>query len=1165
MDSRASQRDIENRLDKAQEIAKIGVWEWDFERNLIISSTYLYTMFGLEASTAPTAVEKWTSLMHPDDLQQTIDSIMDAYHNKQKIDCDFRIVLPNGNLRWINLVGDCTPDDQSSSRMIGVCTDVTERKKTEEILKKSAERDKHIADVLQQTVMPPNIAKERNGFQLAARYRPALLEAEVCGDFCDIFDLGNNRVGVVIGDVVGKGLLGAVRVAAARNAIRCYAYLDNSPSCVMSLVNEALSKDISIENDMLTAFFAVLDTTRGILTYCNAGHEPPLHRKADGNVSALTVGGPMFIGMGTQVYREDSVRLGVDDIVVMFTDGITEARNTASRLEFGPSGVTQCLAEVHDIRPEEIAEKVLDAASDYVDGVLRDDAAIIVIKQAKEVGERTIDNTTVENHSDSPNPFNAITGAQLIEEALIRSESDLQSLLHAISESACLTDRNGIILTANETFAARIGRRVNECIGRTIFEVVPEPVASSRKQHFERVLQTGKPVQFEDQRGFIWFRNSIVPVKDADGNVIRLAIYAADITRSKHAEAERQAVIDIFSLINSNQELHEAVRVSIEYLASFLDCEAVGIRLQEGEDYPYFETRGLPDDFIMLEKSLCCLDSEGCVLRDESGCLCLECMCGNVIRGRFDPSLPFFTAGGSFWTNSTTRLLAQTSEADRQARTRNRCNGEGYESVALIPLSCGGENIGLLQLNDRREGRFDIEKIELLERICENLASTIKEKQSKRALEENEKRLRFYLDNSPMAVAEWDENLVVTKWTGSAQSIFGWSAEEIVGRYMCDLKIIVEDDLPLVSEALDKVVSGENTVAVCSNRNYTKDGRIIFCEWYNTIILDENKKMRSVLSQALDMTQRQLTQDALAHKHELMKYIIDHSSAGIAVHDKDLRYLFVSQHYLDAYHIADADIIGKHHYEVFPKLPGKWKRVHQRALNGEVITAQDDPYIDENGKTEWTTWECRPWYDVDGTIGGIIVYTEVVTERKLAEQEKRQFYRDTIKSVTQGKLELVTEEEVEHYLSEASLVCDVNSAKQSSEAHKLIYELCIEAGMDEERCRMFEHAVGEAAVNAINHASGCRLYAKREDDVVWVAVSDKGPGISTMLLPSATLRSGFSSKASMGMGYTIMMEGTDNILLCTGPAGTTVVLSVNIKAESAITTLSDLPVDWDNY
>ncbi len=92
-------------------------------------------------------------------------------------------------------------------------------------------------------------------------------------------------------------------------------------------------------------------------------------------------------------------------------------------------------------------------------------------------------------------------------------------------------------------------------------------------------------------------------------------------------------------------------------------------------------------------------------------------MCGNVIRGRFDPSRSFFTERGSFWTNATTELLATTTEKDRQARTRNRCNGEGYESVALIPLRSSNEVIGLLQLNDHRRGMFTPDKIRFFEEM----------------------------------------------------------------------------------------------------------------------------------------------------------------------------------------------------------------------------------------------------------------------------------------------------------------------------------------------------------------------------------------------------------------------------------------------------------------
>jgi signal transduction histidine kinase/ActR/RegA family two-component response regulator len=103
-------------------------------------------------------------------------------------------------------------------------------------------------------------------------------------------------------------------------------------------------------------------------------------------------------------------------------------------------------------------------------------------------------------------------------------------------------------------------------------------------------------------------------------------------------------------------------------------------------------------------------------------------MCGNILQGRFDPSKNFFTADGSFWSNCTTKLLATTTNADRQARTRNRCNGAGYESVALIPLRTGNQTFGLLQLNDKKKGRFTPDLIALFRRIADSIANFLAKK-----------------------------------------------------------------------------------------------------------------------------------------------------------------------------------------------------------------------------------------------------------------------------------------------------------------------------------------------------------------------------------------------------------------------------------------------------
>ncbi|MCC7576845.1 MAG: PAS domain S-box protein, partial [Methanomethylovorans sp.] len=135
-----------------------------------------------------------------------------------------------------------------------------------------------------------------------------------------------------------------------------------------------------------------------------------------------------------------------------------------------------------------------------------------------------------------------------------------------------------------------------------------------------------------------------------------------------------------------------------------------------------------------------------------------------------------------------------------------------------------------------------------------------------------------------------------------------------------------------------------------------------------------------------DITERKLSENALTHSHNLLRYIVEHTRSAVAVHDKDLNYIYVSQRYLEDYKVKEKDIIGKHHYEVFPDLPQKWRDVHQRALAGEISSAEDDPYFKDDGTVEWTRWECRPWYEADGSIGGIIVYTEVITDRKQAEE-----------------------------------------------------------------------------------------------------------------------------------------------------------------------------------
>jgi PAS domain S-box-containing protein len=174
----------------------------------------------------------------------------------------------------------------------------------------------------------------------------------------------------------------------------------------------------------------------------------------------------------------------------------------------------------------------------------------------------------------------------------------------------------------------------------------------------------------------------------------------------------------------------------------------------------------------------------------------------------------------------------------------------------------------------------------------------------------------------------------------------------------------------------------------------------------NQEILEENALLKQKI-QELEQSEseRKRAEEALTHSHDLMRYIIEHNRSCIAVHDRDLKYIYVSQRYLNDYKVKEKDVIGKHHYEVFPDLPQKWRDVHQKALAGEVSSAEDDPYVREDGTVDWTRWECRPWYEADGSIGGIIIYTEIINERKRAEDalsKSEEKYRTIIENMEDG-------------------------------------------------------------------------------------------------------------------------------------------------------------------
>ena len=188
-----------------------------------------------------------------------------------------------------------------------------------------AERRREVVAALQSMILPDTLAAAP-GYDLCSLYRPAHHEEEVGGDFYDFYPCGAGLYGLMIGDVMGKGKEAAASTALLRYSVRAFTSTGASPAQVMGRLNSMIETQ-ETRFGTATLFLGLLDPVSGSLCYANAGHEPPLLRRAGGAEEVLGATGPI-LGIGFEAtYEEDVVALDLRDALLLMTDGVTEARN----------------------------------------------------------------------------------------------------------------------------------------------------------------------------------------------------------------------------------------------------------------------------------------------------------------------------------------------------------------------------------------------------------------------------------------------------------------------------------------------------------------------------------------------------------------------------------------------------------------------------------------------------------------------------------------------------------------------------------------------------------------------------------------------------------------------------------------------------------------------
>jgi PAS domain S-box-containing protein len=263
-------------------------------------------------------------------------------------------------------------------------------------------------------------------------------------------------------------------------------------------------------------------------------------------------------------------------------------------------------------------------------------------------------------------------------------------------------------------------------------------------------------------------------------------------------------------------------------------------------------------------------------------------------------------------------------------------------------------------------------------------------KEAENTLKKSEQRLKYHLENSPLAVIEWDNNFKIIQWSNEAERIFGHKKEEAMGVRIDLLNIIYEEDTPIVERTMRRLLSGEELKVVSQNRNYNKDGEVILCVWHNSVLLDENGEMSSVLSLVEDITLLKKTESELFESRESYKELVTNARSMILKFDNDANFTFVNDYAVEFFGYEKEELLGKSVMIVVPKKESSGRDLDKMV---EDIIGDPDKYsinvnenIKKNGEKVWVEWHNKTLYDNSGKKAGHIAIGLDITKRKKAEE-----------------------------------------------------------------------------------------------------------------------------------------------------------------------------------
>jgi len=561
--------------------------------------------------------------------------------------------------------------------------------------------------------------------------------------------------------------------------------------------------------------------------------------------------------------------------------------------------VNQAFADALGMTPEEVIGKsTYDLRGEQAAGYLEDDREVMATGEPKlgvirpvrtAKGERWYATDKVP-YRDAEGKVVGVVGFTVditpqrqAYEALVAAEQDAVALarfqeyvMQTANVWMTMTDSEGNITLWNQEAERISGYTAEEAVGSAkIWEkLYPDPdYRAGVMGRVHRILAGElEPVDAETRirckdgsyKIIAWTSTPLISPDDSSAGMISIG---RDMTSTRATERRQSTGLGALKALNESSDSHAMIRTILQAIKQLTDCDAVAIRLREGDDYPYVEAEGVSTEKLQRHSHLLVPGANGAQPQGNNGKLSLRAPYEGLVRGRFDPALEWYTAAGSFWTNDLAALGERDKSEDFRELRHSSCVAANSTSVAIIPLRSAGSIVGLLELGDRRAGCFDAELVSYLEELGSSVGVAVQRQMSQEALRRERNFSHSVVQNAQALIVGLDRHGNITLFNNIAEQVTGYTAEQVVGRKPWQV-MVAEQDAEATARPFQAILSGDFPKTF-ERRWICKDGQERLITWRATGLVDARGEVWQVIAIGLDITEHRQLETRLRHSQRM--------------------------------------------------------------------------------------------------------------------------------------------------------------------------------------------------------------------------------------------------------------------------------------------------------